>query len=391
MSLKELSPQGYNIGDSPVNDNPFWGDLPEGGHGLPPGGTTGQVLTKGSDAPFDATWQDPQGGGGQPGTTNYDDLRNKPSINGVQLQGNKTLAQLGAASQAELDEAQALISGEQAERIAADKKLQENINNISLTPGPQGPIGPTGPEGPRGPKGPAGPAGENGKDGEPGPAGADGAPGPAGAAATIQVGTTTTLPDGSQATVENVGTDTHAILNFGIPKGKDGSGGGGGGGSNDYRLEFLVDAKVSNSNNIIYTDVITEAVKIPGIYVIEYLIQCDNERTHSVVNVVVPKLNYGGSRYFPAFVMYRISDTAAFSFAPAFLEYIFGDNPRLMFGMQGHHNFIIPYSHVRIYRVINSENMVPYVEMTANMINAMGGVANEVERIPLDAEQGIEQ
>lgn len=31
---------------------------------LPPGGTTGQVLTKQSDEDYDADWQDPQGGGG---------------------------------------------------------------------------------------------------------------------------------------------------------------------------------------------------------------------------------------------------------------------------------------------------------------------------------------
>lgn len=36
----------------------------------------------------------PQGGGGG-GTSNYPDLSNKPSINGVELSGNKTAAQLG--------------------------------------------------------------------------------------------------------------------------------------------------------------------------------------------------------------------------------------------------------------------------------------------------------
>ena len=45
--------------------------------------------------------------------------------------------------------------------------------------------------------------------------------GPAGAAATVTVGETTTLPAGSSATVQNVGTERAAILNFGIP----GSGG----------------------------------------------------------------------------------------------------------------------------------------------------------------------
>lgn len=39
---------------------------------------------------------------------------------------------------------------------------------------------------------------------------------------SITVGTTTTLPPGSDATVENVGTDKKLVLDFGIPRGKDG-------------------------------------------------------------------------------------------------------------------------------------------------------------------------
>lgn len=189
MSVQKLSPQGYNIGTSPVNNNPFWGDLPEGGHGLPPGGTTGQVLTKGSDASFDAVWADPQGGGGStPGTTDYNQLRNKPSINGVQLVGDKTSAELELATMQEVHDIDAKVSEEQAERIAADNALEAKIAAI--------------PEG------------------------------PSGKSATITVGNTTTLPAGSEATVVNVGTDEAAILNFGIPKGADGSGGGSNGGSN---------------------------------------------------------------------------------------------------------------------------------------------------------------
>ena len=37
---------------------------------------------------------------------------------------------------------------------------------------------------------------------------------------TAQVGTTTTLPSGSSASVNNSGTDTELVLNFGIPKGE---------------------------------------------------------------------------------------------------------------------------------------------------------------------------
>lgn len=48
-----------------------------------------------------------------------------------------------------------------------------------------------------------------------------------GDAATVSVGTTTTLPAGSDATVTNDGTSSAAVLNFGIPTGKDGAPGHG--------------------------------------------------------------------------------------------------------------------------------------------------------------------
>jgi len=73
--------------------------------------------------------------------------------------------------------------------------------------------------GEQGPAGPAGPAGQDGEDGIDGTNGVDGM-------GTITIGTTTTLPAGSQATVDNVGTPQDAILNFGIPQGMDGQGGG---------------------------------------------------------------------------------------------------------------------------------------------------------------------
>lgn len=55
--------------------------------------------------------------------------------------------------------------------------------------------------------------------GEQGP---EGPTGPQGDAATISVGTVTTLPAGSNATVTNVGTESDAIFNFGIPQGEQG-------------------------------------------------------------------------------------------------------------------------------------------------------------------------
>lgn len=59
--------------------------------------------------------------------------------------------------------------------------------------------------------------------------GTNGTNGTNGQAATIQVGTTTTLPAGSNATVTNVGTSSAAIFNFGIPRGADGASGSGSG------------------------------------------------------------------------------------------------------------------------------------------------------------------
>ena len=56
------------------------------------GGNTGQVLKKRSNKDYDWEWEVVGGGGG---TSDYNDLSNKPSINGNELSGNKTTAQLG--------------------------------------------------------------------------------------------------------------------------------------------------------------------------------------------------------------------------------------------------------------------------------------------------------
>ena len=78
------------------------------------------------------------------------------------------------------------------------------------------------------------PQGEQGIDGLPGDPGPAGAPG---AAATIAVGTTTTLPPGSSATVTNSGTSGAAVFDFAIPEGQPGSGGGG---SSGFEQTFLL-------------------------------------------------------------------------------------------------------------------------------------------------------
>lgn len=120
--------------------------------------------------------------------------------------------------------------------------LQGGVNTRfpqSLFKGDTGATGPKGDKGDTGAAGPAGPAGADGADGapgatgpkgdpgDPGAPGADGNDGADGAAATIAVGTTTTLPPGSDATVVNVGTSAAAIFDFGIPEGEQGQSGSG--------------------------------------------------------------------------------------------------------------------------------------------------------------------
>lgn len=75
------------------------------------------------------------------------------------------------------------------------------------------------PKGDRGPQGPKGDKGDTGAKGETGPRGPQGEKG---TNATVYVGTTSTLAPGSQATVYNSGSDSNAVLNFGIPKGEKG-------------------------------------------------------------------------------------------------------------------------------------------------------------------------
>ena len=77
--------------------------------------------------------------GGTVGTTDYNKLKNRPRINGVELIGNKTSGEL---------------------KIPAGEKGEKG------DPGPEGPAGPRGDPGPTGPQGPEGPVG---LQGEPGP------------------------------------------------------------------------------------------------------------------------------------------------------------------------------------------------------------------------------
>ena len=84
----------------------------------------------------------------------------------------------------------------------------------------EGPSGPTGPRGATGATGPQGPIGETGATGPRGETGQN-AVNP-----NFSIGTVTTLSSGSNATVTLTGTYPNLVLNFGIPRGADGSSGG---------------------------------------------------------------------------------------------------------------------------------------------------------------------
>ena len=108
-----------------------------------------------------------------------------------------------------------------------DIDIQEiDIANVdSVLTGPQGPKGDPGERGPKGdpgepgPAGPVGPAGPTGATGSQGVQGIQGIQGIPGVSPTVTVGTTTTLPPDTQATVTNSGTETNLVLDFGIPEG----------------------------------------------------------------------------------------------------------------------------------------------------------------------------
>lgn len=107
--------------------------------------------------------------------------KDKTTSNSVEIENTK------AGAKATQDALQAEI----ANRAAGDAALQNSINTISLTPGPQGIQGETGPKGDNGDQGPAGADGAPGADGlngsngadstVPGPQGVQGPAGPAGA------------------------------------------------------------------------------------------------------------------------------------------------------------------------------------------------------------------
>lgn len=94
---------------------------------------------------------------------------------------------------------------------------QEQLESLKGPKGDKGDKGDTGAKGAAGAQGPQGPQGVQGLQG---------LQGPAGNAATITIGSVTTSAPGTSAQVTNSGTSSAVVLDFVLPKGKDGADGG---------------------------------------------------------------------------------------------------------------------------------------------------------------------
>ena len=103
-------------------------------------------------------------------------------------------------------QAEVTVTGN-ADKLEFDFKIPAGVKGDT---GPQGPAGPQGNPGPQGPVGPQGETGPRGPQGDPGPA-------------TITVGDTVTGEAGTDALVENTGTQENAVLKFTIPRGDTGA------------------------------------------------------------------------------------------------------------------------------------------------------------------------
>ena len=105
-------------------------------------------------------------------------------------------------------------------KAGLDNPSPITIKGIKGDPGEKGDKGDRGEQGAQGIQGPRGIQGEQGERG------VQGAQGPAGNAATITIGSVTTSAPGTSAQVTNSGTSSAVVLDFVLPKGKDGADGG---------------------------------------------------------------------------------------------------------------------------------------------------------------------
>lgn len=118
---------------------------------------------------------------GGTGTSDYNALENKPLINNVTLQGNKSLQDLGIKQQYTADDisftdGQTFQQKYDSGQLKGEKgdKGDTGPQGIQGETGPKGDIGPQGPQGETGEQGPQGIQGEKGDTGEQGPIGETG-------------------------------------------------------------------------------------------------------------------------------------------------------------------------------------------------------------------------
>lgn len=102
--------------------------------------------------------------------------------------------------------------------------------------------------------------GDKGDKGDTGAKGDQGLQGATGAAATIRIGSVTTGAAGSNASVTNSGTTSDVVLNFTLPRGKDGTGGGGGTVTVDDELSDTSTNPVQNKVVKMNLDVLTNGL-----------------------------------------------------------------------------------------------------------------------------------
>ena len=107
--------------------------------------------------------------------------------------------------------------GSKGDAFTYDDFTQEQLASLKGPKGDKGEKGDTGAKGAAGAQGPQGPQGVQGLQG---------LQGPAGNAATITIGSVTTSAPGTSANVTNSGTSSAVVLDFVLPKGKDGADGG---------------------------------------------------------------------------------------------------------------------------------------------------------------------
>lgn len=129
-------------------------------------------------------------------------------------------------------------------KAGLDNPSPITIKGIKGDPGEKGDKGDRGEQGAQGIQGPRGIQGEQGERG------LQGAQGPAGNAATITIGSVTTSAPGTAAQVTNRGTSSAVVLDFVLPKGKDGADGG----------VTVDDALSSTSTNPVQNNVIYNAL-----------------------------------------------------------------------------------------------------------------------------------